>query len=106
MFALYNWRGRLRMKYESNPKHSEPWQTGRKGSLCPKDLKPLAAELLEKSELVGKKRYIYHEGRPFCGQLTGGDVWHGYPVGWIEVPAELRNKWTRAKLIPERGVDR
>jgi hypothetical protein len=94
------------MRYESNPKHSGPWQTGRKGSLCRKELKALAMGLLEKSELVGKKRFTFHEGRAYCAQEHGDDVWHGYPVGWQEVPAELRNKWKRAKLVSKRDLDR
>jgi hypothetical protein len=94
------------VEYQSNPKHSEPWQAGRKGSLCPKEVKPLASELLEKSELFGKKRFTFHNGRPYCAQQHGEDVWHGYPVGWKEVPAELRNKWKRAKLVSKKEIDR
>ena len=94
------------MEYESNPKHSEPWQTGRKGSLCPKDLKQLAQELLNNSELVGKQRFAFHEGRPYCAREHRKNVWHGFPVGWREVPAELRNKWKRAGNIRKRDLDR
>ena len=56
------------MQYESNPKHSEPWQAGRKGSLCPKNLKPLALELLMKSEQVGRERFVFHEGKADCAK--------------------------------------
>ena len=94
------------MKYESNPKHSEPWQTGRKGSLCPKEIKPLAASLLENSELVGKQRYAFHEGRPYCAREHQENIWHGFPVGWREVPVALRNKWKHAGSITKRDLDR
>jgi len=69
-------------------------------------MKLLAAGLLEKSELVGKKRFAFQDGRPYCAQQHGDDLWHGYPVSWKEVPAELRNKWKRAKLITKREIDR
>jgi len=94
------------VEYESNPKHSEPWQTGQKGSLCPKDLKPLALALLEKSELVGKQRFAVHEGRAYCAREHRDNVWHGFPVGWMEVPAQLRNKWKREGVIKKRDLDR
>ena len=82
------------MRYESNPKHKQPWQRGRRGSLCPEtvDLET-ARRLLSDSELVGNKRYAVHEGRAYCAQKHGADAWHGYPVGWVEVPGILRRKW-------------
>ena len=40
------------MRYESNPKHKEPWQRGRRGTLCPSDIdQAIARQLLEGSEL-------------------------------------------------------
>jgi hypothetical protein len=92
--------------YESYPKHSEPWQTGRKGSLCPKDLKSIAAALLEVSELVGRQRFACHDGKAYCAREHGRDVWHGYPVGWIEVPTTLRNKWKREGRVSNRDIKR
>ena len=40
------------MEYESNRKHSEPWQRGRRGSFCPGEVRGLAEELLNGSELM------------------------------------------------------
>ena len=82
------------MRYESNPKHKIPWQTGRRGSQCPKtvDLET-ARRLLSESEPEGDKRYTVHEGRAYCAQRHGADTWHGHPVGWEEVPEKLRRKW-------------
>jgi hypothetical protein len=94
------------VEYESNPKHSEPWQAGRKGSLCPKEVKPLAAQLLEKSEQVGKQRFAFHAGRAYCAREHREGVWHGFPVGWMEVPAQLRNKWKRDGSVSKREIDR
>ena len=38
--------GQIKMKYESNPKHREPWQRGKRGGLCPKNVWHLADQLL------------------------------------------------------------
>lgn len=82
------------MRYESNPKHKQPWQRGRSGSLCPEtvDLET-ARRLLSDSEPVDGKRYAVHEGRAYCAQEHRADAWHGYPVGWREVPESLRRMW-------------
>src|SRR5947209_4390900 len=94
------------LSYESNPKHSEPWQAGRKGWICPSEVRPLAAELLGDSELVGRQRYAVHDGQAYCAKEHRPGVWHGYPVGWREVPASLRNKWKREKRVTKRHLDR
>ena len=65
------------MRYFGNPKHKEPWQPGRKGSLCPSrrkmpDLDP--QKLLESSELCGAKRYAVFEGLAFAALPNGGNV--------------------------------
>lgn len=60
------------MEYESNPKHSEPWQAGRRGALCPKEVRPLAAELLSKSELFGGQRFAFYEGQSILRSRTSG----------------------------------
>jgi hypothetical protein len=95
-----------RFSYESNPKHSEPWQPGQKGSLCPKEVRPLAPELLRASEQVGKQRFAVHEGKAYCAREHRENVWHGYPVGWKEVPAELRNRWRRTGVVRKKDVER
>ena len=58
------------MQYVSNPKHSDPWQRGRRGSLCPLEVRPLAQELLDSSVADGTKRYAMHEGKAYCAQQT------------------------------------
>ena len=51
------------MRYESNPKHSDPWQRGRRGARCPRDIDSVRAQqLLSASEVSGKKRYAVSEG--------------------------------------------
>jgi hypothetical protein len=94
------------MQYKSNPKHSDPWQRGKKGSLCEPKVRPLAEHLLEGSVVVGDRRYAVHEGKAYCGQEESADVWHGYPVGWIEVPAKLVHQWVNEGKLLKRDVKR
>lgn len=92
--------------YESNPKHSEPWQSGRKGSLCEREVRPHAQRLLERSELVGNKRYAVFDGKAYCANEHSAGHWHGYPVGWVEVPAVLVLRWIRERRITKRDKKR
>ena len=94
------------MKYEPNPKHKEPWQRGRKGSLCPDMPKDLARELLKGSVAHGRKRYACHEGRAYCAQCHGGDCWHGYPVAWREVPPDIVKAWIDEHKVTRQQVKR
>ena len=90
--------------YESNPKHSEPWQTGKKGSLCEAEIRPMAPALLEASVLWEGRRYAVHEGRAYRADEHLPNRWHGYPVGWMEVPAKLARQWIRQGIL--RNHDR
>lgn len=93
------------MRYESNPKHSDPRQPGRRGTRCPSDVTADVAErLLRDSELVGRKRYAVFEGRAFCAQEHAPGMWHGYPVGWKHVPYTLRQRWRRERAVRKRAI--
>ena len=92
------------MRYEGSPKHKEPWQRGRRGSLCPKMDYETAQTLLSESELMENKRYAIHEGRPYCAQQHRDDVWHGYPIGFVDVHPTLVNRWIREKRIRRSDV--
>ena len=93
------------MRYEGSSKHRDPWQPGRRGSLCPKDLdQAIVQQLLEASELVGNKRYAVYEGRAYCAQQHRADTWHGYPVGWGAVPETLRRNWRREGRLRRRDI--
>ena len=93
------------VRYEGIAKHKQPWQCGRRGSLCPAaiDLET-ARRLLSNSEAVGAKRYAVHEGRAYCAREHGADAWHGYPVGWREVPENLRRAWRKEGRLRRRDV--
>ena len=96
------------LNYVSNPKHKEPWQRGRKGVLCPSWSHKIAQALLAESEVhpnTNKKaRYATHDGLAFEAYPDNRGGWHGYPVGWHEVPDKIRNKWLREKRIQRRHV--
>ena len=72
--------------YESNPKHSEPWQIGKKGSPCEREIRPLAARLLRESVLWQGKRYAVHDGRAYCARASAE------PVAWISCRMGRRSR--------------
>ena len=92
------------MRYESNPKHKDPWQCGRRGSLCPTLDKELVQNLLEQSEEDGGKRFACHEGQAYCAQQHAPGRWHGYPVGFKEVSDGLWREWVREGVIQRSDV--
>lgn len=92
------------MNYEPSDKHKLPWQRGRRGSLCPDEITLEDAQrmLTEGLALPGADKRFGTDGeRAFCAQEHAPGRWHGYPVGWEEVPPTLREAF-RAK----RGVGR
>lgn len=95
------------MRYEPNPKHKEPWQHGRKGSLCPPDLEEAERDaLLAGSVKHGDKRYATDGERAFEAQEHVAGVWHGYPVGWKEVPEALRRTWLDERRVKRQAIRR
>jgi len=87
---------------EDSQKHKAPWQPGRKGSLCPADISvDRARQLLQTSILDGKKRYAADKGRAFCARQhdAAKNRWHGYPVGWKEVPSAVRQQLMEAGAV-------
>ena len=97
----------MRYDAESNVKHREPWQRGRRGSLCPKDIDERTAQgMLQGSDVVGTKRYAVRDGRAYCAQEHRPGLWHGYPLGWAAVPFQLRQKWKSEGLVRRRDIRR
>ena len=95
------------MRYKGNPKHKEPWQRGRKGSLCPKEIAPsLAQHLLDTSQLHDGQRYAVHEGKAYCAKEHSPGEWHGHPVGWKEVPASLWLQWQQEDRLKRSDIAR
>jgi hypothetical protein len=96
------------LKYAPNAKHKEPWQCGRRGSLCPKDLniKDTILLLQKESVLHGQARYAVHSGRAFKATANHQGIWHGWPVGWVEVPESLRQMWRNEDKLKKREMNR
>lgn len=94
------------MKYEPNRKHKEPWQRGKKGSLCPTMARELLQELLDRSVLHGKKRFACHGGQAYCAQEHAPGIWHGYPVDWEDVPPQIKNDWIKDAKVTKRQTRR
>ena len=93
--------------YEGNPKHKAPWEGGRRGSLCPRDVSVREAQrLLDASLLHVNARYATRDGVAFCAREHGPGLWHGYPVGWREVPPHLRRNWQREGLVRNSDIKR
>lgn len=93
-----------KMHYESNPKHKEPWHHGKSGTLCPRWSWPLAQDLLESSEQIGKARYAVRDGIAFQGHEHQPGKWHGHPVAWNEVNQKLVVRWIQEKRVSRREV--
>jgi hypothetical protein len=96
------------MVYEGNPKHKHPWQRGRKGTLCPKSMSIQPQQLLEQSVLdTDGKRYAAWQGRCYCAQEDSEpNHWHGYPVGWREVPEKLWRAWKNEGKIQKSDISK
>jgi hypothetical protein len=88
--------------YESSPKHRPIPAPGRRGSICP----PFAdgPSLLKGSDLVGGKRYATDGMHAYCAQEHRPGRWHGYPVGWVEVPPRLVQEWISSGKVSRRTV--
>src|SRR4030042_1578354 len=92
------------MDYKCNPKHKEPFQPGRKGSLCPKSVKQeKAQELLDQSVEEGGHRYATLEGRAYKAIGDKG-IFHGFPIGFREVPQKVLNAWKREGKITRKQI--
>jgi hypothetical protein len=96
------------VKYESNPKHREPWHHGRSGTLCPRWSWEQAQAILDASVLAdnGQGRYGVLDGMAFEGREHRPDLWHGHPVAWNEVPPKIVGQWLREGRVTRREIKR
>jgi hypothetical protein len=66
-----------------------------------------AQEMLKHSEAEpkgGKKRYATKNGIAFAAHDSNDGTWHGFPVAWNEVPAELKDKWVDEGKVTTRSL--
>jgi hypothetical protein len=100
----------VQIVYEPNPKHKRIPAPGKHGSLCPRHADGPA--LLRSSDLVGNKRYATDGTNAYCAQRhdpgndPGRETWHGYPIGWEEVPPSLIALWVAEDKVQRRTVQR
>lgn len=95
------------MTYEGNPKYKHPWQSGRRGSLCPSDVSTAVAQaLLDDSTPSGLARFAVHEERAFCAREHRPGAWHGYPVSYREVPPVIREQWLKDGRVSRSSLRR
>lgn len=99
-----------RLLYESSAKHSRPWVVGVKGSQCPREISLEAAQaMLGASEVAvnsPKKRYATDGQRAYCAMEHEPGRWHGWPVGWYEVPEALWRKWQQEGRVRHSDINR
>jgi hypothetical protein len=100
----------LLLVYEPNPKHKSMPTPGRRGSSCPRHAD--GPGLLRSSDLLGSKRYATDGENAYCaqrhdpGNVPNQQAWHGYPVGWEEVPPLLVAQWVAEEKVQRRTVHR
>jgi hypothetical protein len=99
-----------RIVYEPNPKHKPIPSPGRHGSICPPHADGQA--LLNSSDLDGNQRYATDGTGAYCaqrhdpGNIPGKESWHGYPIGWDEVPPSLVTQWVAEEKVQRRTIRR
>jgi len=96
------------MIYEGSPKHKEPWQRGRRGTLCPPWSQCLAQQILDTSipSQDGRLRFGVYNGWAFVAREHRSGRWHGYPVAGNEVDAVVVNQWIRQNAVGRSEVRR
>ncbi|MBF0164689.1 MAG: hypothetical protein HQM01_09365 [Magnetococcales bacterium] len=96
------------LRYIPNPKHKEPWQRGKKGSLCPSWSHDKAESMLSASiphpQSNKKARFATSNGMAFAAYPDSQGGWHGFPIGWNEVPDTIRNIWLREKRVSRNEI--
>ena len=114
-------------KYRGSIKHKNRPGIGRKGTLCPEwthctdaggfngdpfnhpwDV-TVAHSLFEESTSPtsgGPARYATRNGVAFKAVETNDGTWHGYPLPWNNVPAELKDLWLENEKVTKRELRR
>lgn len=110
--------------YRGSQKHKNRPASERKGTLCPdwthstssggdhNDpsthdwLDTVAHRLFESSIALpgNNRRYAMANGIAFEAKPTNDGTWHGYPIPWESVPAEIVNKWVDSREITQRQI--
>ncbi|QLA15246.1 hypothetical protein [Desulfolutivibrio sulfoxidireducens] len=98
----------MELVYECNPKHKEPWQPGRKGTLCPRDKNLDPQKMLADSIIDGNKRFSTSDGIAYAAQCHKKDesteYWHGYPEAWSNIPYAIKKKWLTENKVKRQHL--
>jgi hypothetical protein len=112
--------------YRGNSKHKNRPANGQKGTLCPEwthttpnaglshnmhthDWQATRAETLFKTAEICEgmnRRFATAEGIAFEAKPTKDGTWHGYPIPWEHVPAEIKKGWLANKMVSKRQITR
>lgn len=110
--------------YRGSQKHKNRPTEGLKGTLCPEwtHATPTggyrhdpyehrwdeteAHRLFERAVLGanGRRRFATAAGIAFEAKPTEDGTWHGYPVPWESVPADIANKWIDEGVVTRRQI--
>lgn len=77
--------------------------------MCPRDIAPSMARAMLRRALRspnGRRLYATDGGRAYCGAEHAPGEYHGFPVGWREVPPTITSAWVDQGLIKRRDVRR
>jgi hypothetical protein len=97
-------------RYIPNPKHKEPWQRGRKGALCGNADGPDLFASATPDPSNPHRRWATDGQRFYAAQsarhldANGDMLWHGYPVGHLEVPAAVMAGWVKEGIVSRRAA--
>jgi hypothetical protein len=106
-------------RYRGSSKHKNRPANEQKGTLCPEwthptpaggfatdvhehDWQATEAALLFASAYVHPttgRRYASAGGVAFEAKPTADGTWHGYPIPWESVPAEIRKHWLAEGVV-------
>lgn len=112
------------LHYRGSQKHKNRPIAERKGTLCPEWTHrtagsgyghdpfthpwetTVAQALLEESILpdAGRHRFATSKGIAFEAKPTGDGTWHGYPIPWEAVPADIVDRWLDDGKVTRRQV--
>lgn len=111
--------------YRGSLKHKNRPARGRKGTCCPEWTHETAEEgfagnvdahdwtntwahkLFERAavdESAPDRRFATERGIAFEAKPTNDGTWHGYPVPWEEVPADLKDRWLAEGALTKKEL--
>lgn len=110
--------------YRGSQKHKNRPTSERKGTLCPDwthktssggygndpfthDWADTEAHRLFEGAIVPpgvERRYAVANGIAFEAKPTNDGTWHGYPIPWEAVPADIMNGWVSSQKVTRRQI--